>query len=63
MSTAFDIMMWLLLGLGILLLMVIWGVIVAVCVQVVMRFAKTYKKVSAEIDAEEAEQDRPPHYF
>ncbi|WNM72430.1 hypothetical protein SEA_MOSSY_51 [Gordonia phage Mossy] len=63
MSTAFDIMMWLLLGLGILLLMVIWGVIVATCVQIIMRFVKEYRKVSAEIDAEEAEENKPPHYF
>ncbi|QFP94930.1 hypothetical protein SEA_OHMYWARD_48 [Gordonia phage OhMyWard] len=63
MSIAFDILIWLLIGLGILFLLVIWGVIVAVCVQTVMRFGKAYRKASAEIDAEEAEQNQPPHYF
>ncbi|QJD49624.1 membrane protein [Gordonia phage Secretariat] len=63
MSLAVDILLWLLLGLGILFITVVWGIIVAVCVTAAVRFAKEYKKASIQLEKEEKEGEGPPLYY
>lgn len=59
MGTAWEILLWLLLALGITFIAVIWGVIIFAVSSVCWNFIKTYRKVSAEIDKEEAGDDGP----
>ncbi|QAU06753.1 membrane protein [Gordonia phage Aflac] len=63
MSTAWDILLWLLLALGITLIAVIWGIIVIAVSSVCWNFIKTYRNVSKKIDEEEAAEEGPQYNF
>ncbi|USH44709.1 membrane protein [Gordonia phage Burley] len=63
MQTAWEVLLWLVLALGITFIAVIWGVIVFAVSSTVWSFIKTYKKVSKEIDEEEAADDGPQYKF
>lgn len=64
MNLAFEILMWMLIGLGVLALSIIWVMIVVAAVTTIMKFIKEYKKASAELEAEERGEDEgPTHYF
>lgn len=60
MSLAFDILMWLLIGLGFLFLTVIWAVIIVSSVTTIMRFIQQYKITAAEMEREEQGEDEGP---
>ncbi|QEQ94351.1 hypothetical protein HWC66_gp48 [Gordonia phage Chikenjars] len=62
-DTAWEILLWLLIALGITFVAVIWCVIIFAMASVVWNFIKTYKKVSKKIDEEEASDDGPPLKF
>ncbi|WNN94370.1 hypothetical protein SEA_ENDAVE_49 [Gordonia phage EndAve] len=62
-DTAWEILLWLLIALGITFVAVIWCVIIFAMASVVWNFIKTYKKVSKKIDEEEALDDGPPLKF
>lgn len=64
MSLALDILMWLLIGLGVLIMTVIWAVIIVASVTTIMRFIQQYKITSAEMEREEQGEDEgPPLHF
>ncbi|QDH85279.1 hypothetical protein HWC49_gp48 [Gordonia phage Kenosha] len=63
METAWEILLWLVLILGITFIAVIWGIIVIAVSSVCWNFIKTYRQVSKEIDEEEAADDGPPLHF
>ncbi|QXO14653.1 membrane protein [Gordonia phage Runhaar] len=63
METAWEILLWLVLILGITFIAVIWGIIVIAVSSVCWNFIKTYRKVSKEIDEEEAADDGPQYKF
>ncbi|QPL14694.1 membrane protein [Gordonia phage Schwartz33] len=63
MSLALDIILWLLIGLGILALSVIWALIVTASTVTILRFVREYKKASLELEKEEAGEEPPPHYY
>ncbi|QGJ89094.1 hypothetical protein PBI_UNTOUCHABLE_49 [Gordonia phage Untouchable] len=63
MQTAWEILLWLVLILGITFIAVIWGIIVIAVSSVCWNFIKTYRQVSKEIDEEEAADDGPPLHF
>lgn len=62
-DTAWEILLWLLIALGITAIAVIWCVVIFAAASVVWSFIKTYKKVSKKIDEEEASDDGPPLKF
>lgn len=61
MTLAFDILMWLGIGLLFLILTVIWAVIIVASVTTIMRFIQQYKITSAEMEREEQGEDEGPH--
>lgn len=60
MSTALDVLLWLLVGLGFLILTVIWAVILVASVTTIMRFIQQYKITSAQMEKEELGEDEGP---
>lgn len=62
-DTAWEILLWLLISLGITAIVVIWAIIVIAVASVCWNFIKTYRNVSKKIDEEEASDDGPPLKF
>lgn len=62
-GVAVDILLWLLLGLGILFVMSVWTAILAVVWTSAARFVSEYKKAGEELAKVEAEEDKPDLMF